>query len=143
MQRRRRAVGGVAMLLAAVALVFALRATGAAPVWRSIAFLPLLGGMLGLLQARGQTCVALAARGERNLDRGTERVSDPAELRLQQHQSRRILARPSSSPRGSRCCSSFGNTVLRLAVRRGRTSNVEPSHLAPVVSSYLGPRAYI
>jgi hypothetical protein len=92
MQRRRRAVGGVAMLLAAVALVFALRATGAAPVWRSIAFLPVLGGMLGLLQARGQTCVALAARGERNLDRGTERVSDPAELRLQQHQSRRILA---------------------------------------------------
>ena len=54
-------------------------------------FLPFLGAALGLLQARDHTCVHLAARGHRNLDRGSEAVADPWLLSQLKRQAREVM----------------------------------------------------
>ncbi len=89
-QRRMRRTLGFAMLAAAAIAAAALIATGAPRVARALVFLPLLVGAIGLRQVGAQTCVALAARGLRNMDDGDERITDPVELRLVRAQARRI-----------------------------------------------------
>jgi hypothetical protein len=74
---------------AAVAAVWLL-GSGVPRLWRAAVFVPLLFGALGLLQARAQTCVALAARGQRNMDGGAEAITDAAELREVKAQARRV-----------------------------------------------------
>jgi len=74
-------------LAAAVLLVVGVG--GVARGARLLLFLPFLGAALGLLQARDHTCVRLAARGQRNLDRGSEAVVDPwllTQLKRQAHE---------------------------------------------------------
>jgi hypothetical protein len=89
-QRRLRRLLGV-VSLAATAVTFALLlAVGAAKQWRAALALPLWIGILALLEARAQTCVVLAARGRRNLDRGEERIEDASERALITAQARRV-----------------------------------------------------
>jgi hypothetical protein len=77
--RRQRLVYGAILGVIALAAA-ALLVTGVGGVSRGarlLLFLPFLGAALAMLQARDQTCVRLAARGQRNLDRGSEAVTDP------------------------------------------------------------------
>jgi hypothetical protein len=60
--------------------VAVLAARGAGSAWYALAAIPFFLGALGYFQARVQTCVFLAAVGQRNLDSGTERITDGAEL---------------------------------------------------------------
>ena len=79
------------MLAVTAALMLSLRQTS----WpiRLLAFPALLTTSILLLQAQAQTCVALAARGERDLDHGRESVSSAAELGAIKAQARRVAAR--------------------------------------------------
>ena len=77
--RRQRLVYGAVSLVIGIAAA-ALLVTGVGGVSRGarlLLFLPFLGAALSLLQARDHTCVRLAARGQRDLDRGSEAVADP------------------------------------------------------------------
>ena len=77
--RRQRLVYGAILLaigIAAAALLVA-GVGGVARGARLLLFLPCLGAALAMLQARDHTCVRLAARGQRDLDRGSETVADP------------------------------------------------------------------
>ena len=92
-ERRKRRVMGFAALVAGAGLAFALVAFGA-PWWtRGVVFFPVWIAALGLLQAREQTCVALAARGVRNMDNGEEPIEDEAAARLLREKARRINRR--------------------------------------------------
>ena len=55
-------------------------------------FAPFVFGMIGVFQAYEQTCVALAARGARDLDSGPKQVDDPAAMRQINRQARKVLA---------------------------------------------------
>ena len=57
---------------------------------RAFIFFPIVLGSFGFLQYRARTCVRLAATGRRNMDDGSERVTDAAELRAMRRQARRI-----------------------------------------------------
>ena len=74
-QRKRRLLGLVALTVG-VAAAFVLVIYGAPRVSRAIIFFPIWIAGLGLLQAREKTCIALAARGTRNMDDGEESLSD-------------------------------------------------------------------
>jgi hypothetical protein len=75
-ERRKRRLLGVVSLTVGVGAAFVLVVYGA-PRWsRLIVFFPVWMAGLGLLQARAQTCIALAARGMCNMDSGEERLED-------------------------------------------------------------------
>ena len=75
-ERRKRRLLGFVAVTAGVATAFALVVTGA-PRWsRAIIFFPIWIGGLGLMQARDKICIALAARGVRNMDAGEEKIED-------------------------------------------------------------------
>jgi hypothetical protein len=77
-ERRKRRLLGIVSLTVAVGFAFVLVSFGA-PRWsRLVVFFPLWLAGLGLLQARAQTCIALAARGVCNMDAGEETVTDGA-----------------------------------------------------------------
>jgi hypothetical protein len=78
------AVGsGVAGMLALVGL----------PRWLRLGlFGPFALGAFGVVQAYEQTCVALAARGVRDLDSGQEQVADLAATRQINRQARKVFA---------------------------------------------------
>ncbi len=59
-------------------------------VWRLVTVVPAWIAGLGLFQVRENTCVALAARGLRNMDAGDELISDPIELKRVRDQSRSV-----------------------------------------------------
>ena len=91
--RRQRLVSGAILLAIGIAAA-ALLVTGVGGVSRGarlLLFLPFLGAALGLLQARDHTCVHLAARGHRNLDRGSEAVADPWLLSQLKRQAREVM----------------------------------------------------
>ncbi len=50
-------------------------------------------GALGVFQARANTCVALAAKGLRNLDSGNEAIADTAEAAALKNQAIGVVAR--------------------------------------------------
>jgi Trk-type K+ transport system membrane component len=75
-ERRKRRLLGFVALTVGVATAFVLVVYGA-PRWsRAIIFFPIWIGGLGLIQSREKTCIALAARGVRNMDAGEEKVED-------------------------------------------------------------------
>jgi hypothetical protein len=91
--RRQRLVYGAILLAIGVAAA-ALLVAGVGGVSRGarlLLFLPFLGAALSLLQARDHTCVRLAARGHRDLDRGSEAVADPWLLNQLKRQAREII----------------------------------------------------
>ncbi len=63
------------------------------PRWMRLGlFAPFAFGAIGVVQAYEQTCVALAARGARDLDSGQEQVDDPAANRQINRQVRKVFA---------------------------------------------------
>jgi hypothetical protein len=83
-ESRKRRVMGIAGLAAGALLAFALVALDAPRLSRLFVFFPIWLAALGLFQAREKTCIALAARGTRNMDEGEEAIEDDrlaAELR--------------------------------------------------------------
>lgn len=87
--RSRALLLGIASLT--VAVVFADLAQDAALPVRLLVFLPLLGGALGLFQARDRTRV-LASRGRRDTDGGCE-VGDSAEAAAARMRARTVVWR--------------------------------------------------
>ena len=75
-ERRKRRVMGIVALVAGALLAFALVALQAPRPLRLLVFFPIWIAALGLFQARERTCIALAARGTRNMDQKEEPVED-------------------------------------------------------------------
>ena len=75
-ERRKRRLLGIVSLTVGVGVAFLLVVYDAPRPARLVVFLPIWLAGLGLLQARAQTCIALAARGTRNMDAGEERIAD-------------------------------------------------------------------
>jgi hypothetical protein len=81
-QQRRRLWFGIPLLVIGVVASFFTRNFLA----QVVAFF----GFLGVFQARAGTCVALAARGAKDLDRGMMLLDDPDEIAYFRGQARRI-----------------------------------------------------
>ena len=81
--------------MAAVAVIVAgvLFARDAPRAWRAIVFVPALLAGLGAFQVRARTCVALAARGRRNMDAGVVAIQDPDERSRVKDQARQVTGR--------------------------------------------------
>jgi hypothetical protein len=92
-ERRRRLIGGAAMLALGGIAAAVLLGFGTERAWRVVVFLPIWGGALGLIQVREKTCVALAARGEQNMDRGDETIDDPVVLAQMRRQASKVHIR--------------------------------------------------
>ncbi|MFH0882003.1 MAG: hypothetical protein V2A56_03380 [bacterium] len=87
--RKRKAVGFAVLALAVAAL--GAMVLGGAPVVTRLILAPFWWlGSLGLLQARQQTCVALAAQGVCNMDDGPEPIQDPDTFAAIQRQARKV-----------------------------------------------------
>ncbi|MDT5293501.1 MAG: hypothetical protein QOJ76_381 [Acidobacteriota bacterium] len=84
---------GVVALTVGVGAAFVLVVAGAPRWWRLVVFLPIWLAGLGLLQSREQTCIALAARGRRNMDAGEEDVCDAETIERLRGKARRINRR--------------------------------------------------
>ncbi len=89
-ERRRRVIGGLVMLGVTLAMSGYLLASDAPRWWRAFVVFPAAGAALGLFQAQARTCVALAARGLRNMDRGDEPMADSRELERVRVQARGV-----------------------------------------------------
>jgi hypothetical protein len=89
-QRRLRLLVAAGALLVLVSMVLMLWRLDLGRPWRAILFAPLWLGALGYFEARDATCVALAARGRRNLDAGEEPVGDPSEAARLSRQAKAI-----------------------------------------------------
>ena len=89
-ERRKRLVAGVVMSAITLCVAGGLILAGLPRPWRLITIVPAWIAALGFFQVRENTCVALAARGLRNMDAGDERISDPIELHNVRKQSRSV-----------------------------------------------------
>jgi hypothetical protein len=74
--RRMRVLGGSVLLVLAVGAAVSLVMLGVDRGARLALFALFFGGALGLLQARDNTCVMLAARNQYEIARGVEVVTD-------------------------------------------------------------------
>lgn len=92
-EQTKRRLLGIVSLVCGVGLAFASVVAGA-PRWsRLVIFLPVWLAGLGMFMAREKTCVALAARGTRNMDAGEEPVGDRAAAARLREKARRINRR--------------------------------------------------
>ncbi len=89
-QRMKRLRGGIIGLIIVDVVAILLVTSHAARPWRLVVAPLLFGAAVGLLQVRERTCVALVARGLRDMDDGEKPVTDPAEQRRLTLQARRI-----------------------------------------------------
>ena len=89
-EKQKRLVAGVIMSALTVCVAAGLILAGLPRMWRLLTILPAWVAGLGLFQVRENTCVALAARGLRNMDAGDERIEDPIELHRVRAQSRSV-----------------------------------------------------
>ena len=92
-ERQRRLVGGFVFLFIAACVAGCLIWFEAPRPWRLLVFLPAWASAIGFFQVTEKTCVALAARGLRNLDSGDEAITDALELARIRVQSRRVHVR--------------------------------------------------
>jgi hypothetical protein len=92
-ERRCRFVAGLLMVAIAVAAAAVLVIVEAPRIWRALLVLPIGGAALSLFQTQAKTCVALAARGLKNMDRGAETIADEQELARIRTQSRGVYAK--------------------------------------------------
>jgi hypothetical protein len=92
-ERKRRLVGGFVFLLVAVCVAVCLILFNAPRPWRLLVFLPTWAAAIGFFQVRARTCVALAARGLKNMDAGEEEITNPRELDDVRAQSRSVHIR--------------------------------------------------
>jgi|SRR5688572_32067266 len=96
-ERRRRLIGGIVLVAIALCAGVALVLFNAPRPWRLLVFLPAWAGALGVFQVTAKTCVALAARGLRNMDQGDEEITDLSELARVRAQSRQVHLRAALS----------------------------------------------
>jgi hypothetical protein len=96
-ERRRRLTRGIITLVLGALLGLAMVLTGVDRWWRLVLFLPFWMGGLGVHQARGKTCVVLAARGARNMDDGIEPVEDEQDRRVLRRQARLVYIQTSAA----------------------------------------------
>ncbi len=80
-------------LLVAVCVAGCLILFNAPRPWRLLVFLPAWAAAIGFFQVSAKTCVALAARGLKNMDAGDEDITDPRELDRVRAQSRGVHIR--------------------------------------------------
>jgi hypothetical protein len=92
-ERRRRLIGGFVFLLVAACVAGCLILFNAPRSWRLLVFLPAWAAAIGFYQVSAKTCVALAARGLKNMDAGDEAVTNPRELDQLRAQSRAVHIR--------------------------------------------------
>lgn len=92
-ERRKRRVMGFVALTVGVAAAFALVAFGAPRALRLVVFAPFWIAGLGFLQSREKTCIALAARGTRNMDAGEEQIDDESLIAQLRDKARRVHLR--------------------------------------------------
>lgn len=92
-ERQRRLVGGFFFLGIAVCVAASVLLFHAPRPWRLLVFLPAWAAAIGFFQVRAKTCVALAARGLKNMDNGDEDITDPRELAQVRAQSRGVHIR--------------------------------------------------
>ena len=90
-RRKGLIVGGIALAIC-VGAALLLSLDGAPRSWRLLLFLPFWTAALGIFQARAQVCVALAARGVRNLD-GKQEAQPEDELAAVRKEARRVHVR--------------------------------------------------
>ena len=110
--QRRKNMSWVWLGIAA-GLIIVLAWRDAPAPWYSLTAIPFLFATLGVFQAREQTCVFLAGVGQRDLDRGAERVTDPAVLSVMRRQAAIVWMRSLLATIGL-----TGFTVL-IALARG------------------------
>jgi hypothetical protein len=96
-ERQRRLVGGFVFLAIAAAVAGALVWFETPRSWRLLVFLPAWAAAIGFFQVSEKTCVALAARGLRNMDAGDEPITSPSELELVRAQSKKVHVRAALS----------------------------------------------
>jgi len=90
--RAQRLRNGLRMLSIGGGASVALMLAGA-PRWARLGVFPLFAlGAFGIFQAYEQTCVALAARGVRDMDSGHQQIDDPAAARQINRQARKVFA---------------------------------------------------
>ena len=90
--RRRSAVGWVWLVVGA-GVVFEFIRRDVPLACYPLCAIPFFMGALGYFQAREQTCVFYAARSQRNMDEGSERLVDPQALALVRRQATRVWLR--------------------------------------------------
>jgi hypothetical protein len=88
-RKKRITFGSVLMAVGATAAIYMV-ASGTQRPLRLLVMLPFWAGAVGLFQARDKTCVALTARGMRNMDSGDEPVTNAAELQQMRAQARKV-----------------------------------------------------
>jgi hypothetical protein len=88
-RKKRITFGSVLMAVGATAAIYMV-ASGTERPLRLLVMLPFWAGAVGLFQARDKTCVALTARGMRNMDSGDEPVTNAAELQQMRAQARKV-----------------------------------------------------
>jgi hypothetical protein len=72
----KRRLLGIVTAVIAVMLAAMIAGFGLSVWWNILLFFPLMASMLGLIQAREKTCVALAAQGMCNMDDGVVKIGD-------------------------------------------------------------------
>ncbi|MBD0327120.1 MAG: hypothetical protein ICV68_11850 [Pyrinomonadaceae bacterium] len=92
-ERRKRRLLGMVALTVGGAIGFVLIVYDAPRPLRAVIFFPIWIAGLGLIQSREQTCIALAARGMRNMDTGEERINDESLIEKLRDKARRINRR--------------------------------------------------
>ncbi len=88
-RKKRITIGTATMAIGAALSVYLVAAESTRP-WRLLVLLPFWVGAVGLFQARAKTCVALSARGMRNMDAGDEPMTNMAELEQVRAQARKV-----------------------------------------------------
>lgn len=96
-ERQRRLVGGFVLLVITAGVGVAVIVFEAPRPWRLLVFLPAWAAALGFFQVSAKTCVALAARGLKNMDAGEEDITDLHELARVRAQSRGVHLRAALS----------------------------------------------
>lgn len=91
-REKRMRIARVMGAVSAGAAVMLLRSR-APRVFRLGLFLPLSVAAIGYFQAKHHTCVALAARGQRNMDEGEEWIEEEETREALKRQGRQVLAR--------------------------------------------------
>jgi hypothetical protein len=89
--RRARVIAGLALLVVGLVAATLLVVGGADRGARLALFAPFLGAAIGLLQARDQTCVMLAARNQCEMERGLGTVADPWLVGQLRRQAREVV----------------------------------------------------
>ena len=82
---RRKGMSWLWFAIAGVLIALLAWRDASAP-WYALTGIPFLMAMLGIFQAREQTCVFLAGVGRRDLDGGAEPVTDPEVLSIMRRQ---------------------------------------------------------